>query len=129
MFFARDMLQERSAGFDAKLQAKDSLMNSGLVCALLLTMVISALQADSPTPEPTTILSMYYTVSLNVSYGGLHCHFWAPAPHIYFHPPPFPTDEPLLFYECNGNLGAMPGLHPASGNEHGATLARPYSTS
>jgi len=67
MFFARDMLQERSAGFDAKLQAKDSLMNSGLVCALLLTMVISALQADSPTPEPTTILSMYYTVSLNMS--------------------------------------------------------------
>ena len=67
MFFARDMLQERSAGFDAKLQAKDSLMNSGLVCALLLTMVVSALQADAPTPEPTTILSMYYTVSLYVS--------------------------------------------------------------
>ena len=78
MFFARDMLQERSAGFDAKLQAKDSLMNSGLVCALLLTMVISALQADAPTPEPTTILSMYYTVSLYVSLSGgsLHCHLY-----------------------------------------------------
>ena len=119
MFFARDMLQERSAGFDAKLQAKDSLMNSGLVCALLLTMVVSALQADAPTPEPTTILSMYYTVSQYVSAWRQpplpFIRSFARASHVYFQPPFQSVDEPLLLYVCHRHLGDVPSVHCPSG--------------
>ena len=67
MFFARDMLEERSFGFNSKQHAIDSLMNIGVVSALLLTMVTAAIQADVPTDGARSLISQYYIAYLYMS--------------------------------------------------------------
>jgi hypothetical protein len=66
MFFATDVIQERSYGSNHKENMVITMTNSAIVGALLLTMVVAAMQADNPS-EIGSFLSQGYQVILVIS--------------------------------------------------------------
>ena len=68
---ASDTLQERSKGLDLKDAIMNQLMNTGVVAALLLTVVLAMVQADLPSSEPSSFISQWYMTlcAVGVYYG------------------------------------------------------------
>lgn len=64
LHLATDTVEERSANVDLKQLLADQVTNVGIVSALLLTMIVAAIQADPPTESPTSVLSAWYIVFL-----------------------------------------------------------------
>lgn len=60
--FAADTLQERSLGIDYKETMTSQLTNTGIVAALLLTILLASLQAGQPTGNRHTLLSQWYLI-------------------------------------------------------------------
>jgi hypothetical protein len=64
LHLASDTVEERSANVNLKQLLSDQVTNIGIVSALLLTMIVAAIQADAPTESTTSILSAWYIVFL-----------------------------------------------------------------
>lgn len=65
LFFVAKLNGGRSKGVAAKNIMDSILSNSGIIAALLLTVVFSALQAESPVEDnPLSLLNMYYSMFL-----------------------------------------------------------------
>jgi uncharacterized membrane protein len=64
LHLATDTVEERSANVDLKQLLADQVTNVGIVSALLLTMIVAAIQADPPTDSQTSVLSAWYIVFL-----------------------------------------------------------------
>ena len=64
-FFSVDLMEERSKGVDFKEVQSTNLTNTGVVGALILTIVLAALQADPPVgDEPDALLNQFYAMNL-----------------------------------------------------------------
>ena len=64
-FFSVDLMEERSRGVDFKEVQSTNLTNTGVVGALILTIVLAALQADPPVgDEPDALLNQFYAMNL-----------------------------------------------------------------
>jgi hypothetical protein len=58
----KDLLEEASAGVSVKEVQRSNLTNTGVVGALLLTVVVTMLQVDGPFEDKERFLSQWYTV-------------------------------------------------------------------
>ena len=64
-FFSVALMEERSRGVDFKEVQSTNLTNTGVVGALILTIVLAALQADPPVgDEPDALLNQFYALNL-----------------------------------------------------------------
>merc|ERR1711998_739928 len=63
-FFASDTMEERSHGVNFKDTQANSLVNTGVVGALILTVVCAQMQADKPSEDEFSFLSQMYQVFL-----------------------------------------------------------------
>jgi hypothetical protein len=68
MIFASDVMQERSLGINYKESYAGSLTTTGIVAALLLTCVVSAVQSEAPTNTHASLLSQWYAAFLAMSF-------------------------------------------------------------
>lgn len=68
MMFATSTLEERSLGVNHKDTMTNQLTNTGVVSALLLTVVLAALQADFPTEASNTLLNHWYVILLIIGF-------------------------------------------------------------
>jgi hypothetical protein len=64
MALASDVMEERSSGMEFKEAYVNSLTTSGIVAALLLTCVLSAMQAGFPAESEQTLIAQWYGVFL-----------------------------------------------------------------